>query len=183
MSELVSTFLPVSLKGGAEYLFFVVTWNDYVTRISKELEKQWEAFGADLGEKGAVIRAYGKHARSTFAEVKAKGWPEDIQKRFDNEQDPFMLITSKDFKDFDPRTDEWAIIWFSGFDDKPEEIYRVFGRLAWKVEHGKNVFEYAKSLAKKAKFQKLSRYFELAPEIFGVSLDVNAILEDINPAS
>ena len=59
MSELVSTFLPVELRGAIEYLFFIVTWNDYVTTVSEELEKQGKAFGADLGPKGSVIQAYG----------------------------------------------------------------------------------------------------------------------------
>ena len=183
MSELVSTFLPVTLRGGGEYLFFIVTWADYVTPISEQLEKQAEAFGADLGIKGAVIRAYRQHAKSTFAEVLAKKWPEEVRQRFDSEQDPFMLITRKAFQAFDPREADWAIVWFSSFRETPDSIYRVFGSLARKIERGENVFKYAKALATKAKYKRFGKYFELkTPELFGVSLDVKAMLEDMTGA-
>jgi hypothetical protein len=180
MSELVSTFLPVALRGAIEYLFFIVTWTDYVTPISEQLEKQGKAFGADLGPKGAVIQAYGQYAKNTFAEVQAKHWPDEIRNRFKIEQDPFMLITRKDFQEFNPQRDPWAIIWFSSFRDQPESIYRVFGALARKVEHDDDVFQYAQSLVEKGTFRKLAKYFELkTPGILGFSLDVKAILQDI----
>jgi hypothetical protein len=180
MSELVSTFLPVTLRGAAEYLFFIVTWNDYVTGVSKELDEQGKHFGSDLGPKGSVIQAYAQYAKTTFSEVQAKAWPAYIQERFGREQDPFMLVTRKGFADFDPASDDWAIIWFSTFYDKPGDIYRVFGSLARKVERGEDVFGYAKSLARKDSLNKLSKYFELkTPEVFGIALDVKAIIEDI----
>lgn len=52
MSELVSSFLDVQL-GKQKYLFFLITWADYVTKLSKVLDEQWQAFGADLGHAGA----------------------------------------------------------------------------------------------------------------------------------
>lgn len=48
MSEQVSTFLPIEI-GNKNYLFFIVTWNDYVTKVGEELDKQFTAFGEDLG--------------------------------------------------------------------------------------------------------------------------------------
>ena len=97
MSELVSSFLDVQL-GKQKYLFFLITWNDYVTTLSDELDKQWQAFGADLGPSGTVVRAYRQHAKKSFDEVMAKQWPEEIFKRFGLEQDPFMVVIDRDFQ-------------------------------------------------------------------------------------
>src|SRR5215831_9272568 len=107
MSELVSSFVDVQL-GKQKYLFFLVTWNEYVTTLSKVLDEQWQAFGADLGPNGSVIRAYQRHAKTSFGEVMAKQWPEDIRTRFDNEQDPFILVVDRDFVAFDPHEQQWA---------------------------------------------------------------------------
>ena len=57
MSEKVSTFLNVELRG-YRYLFFLVTWNDFVSEIRRELESQIEAFGEVLGPSGAVVQAF-----------------------------------------------------------------------------------------------------------------------------
>ncbi len=42
MSEQVSSFIPVE-AGEQRYLFFFVTWNDFVTPITEELRKHREA--------------------------------------------------------------------------------------------------------------------------------------------
>ncbi|NQU56365.1 MAG: hypothetical protein HQ513_03960 [Rhodospirillales bacterium] len=49
MSEQVSTFLPVEI-GKMNYLFFLITWNEYASQIAEELDKQFAPFGEDLGE-------------------------------------------------------------------------------------------------------------------------------------
>jgi hypothetical protein len=178
MSELVSSFLDVQL-GKQKYLFFLITWTDYVTKLSKALDEQWQAFGADLGPRGSVIRAYQQHAKNSFEEVMAKPWPKEIGKRFDNEQDPFILVIDRDFAVFKPGEHPWTIIWMSDFYSEPERIYRLFGSLAKRVEHGENIFEYVQSLAQKQKVKKAGKYFELKPGIFGASVDIKAMLEDL----
>lgn len=124
MSELVSSFLDVQL-GKQKYLFFLITWADYVTKLSKVLDEQWQAFGADLGPRGSVIRAYQQHAKNSFEEVMAKPWPKEIRKRFDNEQDPFILVIDRDFAVFKPGEHPWAIICMSDFYNEPERIDRA----------------------------------------------------------
>ena len=178
MSELVSSFLDVQL-GKQKYLFFLITWNDYVTTLSKVLDDQWQAFGADLGPRGSVIRAYQRHAKNSFGEVMAKTWPKDIRERFDNEQDPFILVIDRDFAVFNPGEHPWTIIWMSDFFKEPEKIYRLFGSLARRVERGEDIFEYVQSLARKQKVKKAGKYFELKPGIFGASVDIKAMLQDL----
>jgi hypothetical protein len=182
MSELVSSFLDVEL-GKQKYLFFLITWNDYVTELSKVLDAQWQAFGADLGTNGTVIRAYQQHAKRSFEQVMAKRWPEDIQTRFGNEQDPFIMVINTDFAVFDPDEHPWTIIWMSDFFKEPNTIYRLFGSLARRVERGEDIFDYLRSVARKHKIQNVSKHFELKPGIFGASIDVKSLLEDLMGAA
>jgi len=61
-------------------------------------------------------------------------------------------------------------------------IYKLFAALARRTRAGEDVFEYLGSLARKqeaGKLAKLSKYIELKPKIFGISLDVGAILDDL----
>jgi hypothetical protein len=166
--------------GTKKYLFFIVTWNDYVTQVGEELDRQFVAFGEDLGITGSVIKAYKSAARESFLEVMEKSWPDEIRRKFDKEQDPFMIVIEKGFKDFEPDSDQWGIVWFSNFREKPGSIYRLFGALARKTRQGEDVLGYLKAVSSKEKYKKLGKYFELKkPEIFGVSVDVGAIIDDL----
>lgn len=179
MSEQVSTFLPIDI-GNKSYLFFIVTWNDYVNQVGDELDKQFAAFGEDLGPTGKVVKSYKSAARTSFNEVMEKNWPDEIGKRFNSEQEPFMLLIEKGFNDFNPESDRWGIVWFSNFYDKPESVYRLFGALARKVRQNEDVFVFLSATTKKDKYKKFGKYFELKkPEVFGVSIDVQAIIEDL----
>ena len=182
MSERVSTFLPIEI-GNKSYLFFIVTWNDYVTQVGEELDKQFAAFGEDLGPTGKVVKSYKSAARTSFSEVMKKIWPDEIRERFNSEQEPFMLGIDKSFNDFNPESDQWGIIWFSNFYEKPESVYRLFGALARKVRQNEGVFTFLSAITRKDKYKKFGKYFELKkPEIFGVSIDVQAVIEYVHGA-
>lgn len=179
MSEKVSAFWPVRI-GRFEYLFFLVNWSDYSTSITDSLEKNLEIFGADLALRGKVIKAYRGRSWNTFEEVKKKeNWPYDVRARFDIEQDPFMLIINEDFGIFDPKEHKWSIIWFSDFRENPDSIPRIFCSLVQKIRQNENLFDYFQSLATKKAAKAFIGYFEVKPGIFGISIDVKAILEDL----
>jgi hypothetical protein len=118
--ELVSSFLEVEVKN-LKYLFFLVTWNEFVSPVTEQLYKQREA----LGSKGSVIQAFKSAKGDTFREMLAKKWPKDIAERLEHEQDPFMMIIAENFGAFDPRTNPWGVVWFSNFFDRPDSIYPV----------------------------------------------------------
>jgi hypothetical protein len=175
--------------GDYRYIFLVVEWQDYVHPVTEELDKQAHAFGADLRGEGVVVRAFHSRSLPYYEEVKAKPWPTDILERMDTESAPFMVIISKSFGVFSPDEDEWAIIWFSDFDDEPAQIRRLFATLAAKTRRGENVIAYLQQIvvnerAKEqvSRFAKLASYFEIKPQLFGVSIDVTAILRDISTA-
>ena len=133
MSEKVSSFAPIQI-GQYDYVFLVVTWANYATDITTQLEKHFEPFGVDVGLKGVVVKAFEKASGDTAKEVLAKDWPEDLRKRLIEEQDPIMLIIKKDFKEFDPKQHSWSIIWFSDYRDHVDRIYKIFGQLARKTK-------------------------------------------------
>src|SRR5271163_1777865 len=177
MTSIVSTFLDTDL-GKGKYLFFLVTWNDFVSRISDELDKQWSHFGEALGVDGTAIRAFNKAKNKTYDEIQSKSWPPEIRERMFREQDPYMLIIDNTFDNFDPHLNKWSVIWFSEFYERPGAIDRLFGALANKVRRGEDIFEWAASLSKKKQYSKFSKYFEIKPGIFGVTLNVKSALED-----
>ena len=95
-------------------------------------------------------------------------------------QDPFMLIINQDFEEFDPEHHPWSVVWSSDFWDKTDTIYRLFGTLAQKARRDEDLFPYLCSVARKEKYKTLAKYVELkTPKVFGISIDVKAILRDI----
>ena len=178
MTAHVSSFDSVKI-GDFDYLFFIVCWNELQTDLTKELEEHFVPFGSDIGHKGVVVKAFKRAYYSTAEEMEAKKWPEGMRKRFDAEQDPFMLIINTSFGEFGPEQHPWGIIWFSDFRDQPDRIYRIFGELGRKTRKGEDIFQYLHSTAMKDSFRKLAKYFEIKPQIFGVAIAAKAIFEDV----
>ncbi len=84
MGEKVSAFWPVK-AGRDQWLCFLVYENWYATEIHEVLEQNVEQLGADLGLLGKAVRAYDRASKETYAEVKGKAWPTDIQQRIDED--------------------------------------------------------------------------------------------------
>jgi hypothetical protein len=55
----------------------------------------------------------------------------------------------------------------------------MFDALAKKVKEGGDVFGWAASLAQNQKYQKVAKYFQFKPGIFGATFDVKSALEDL----
>lgn len=183
MSEKVSAFWSVQ-AANFEYLFFVVNWNDFSNSITESLEKNLDVLGQEIGLAGKVVQAYKQARHETFEEVVAKnGWSAEMLRRFDDEQYPFLLVINTSFEAFSPEKDLWSVVWFSDFRDNPDTIPEIFGKLVKKVRRGENLFDYFKSLAMKQTTKEWADYFEIKPSIFGVALDVKAMLEDVGDAA
>ena len=178
MSEQVTSFIPIE-TGKQKYLFFLVTWNDFVTPITEELMKHREAFGEALGLHGSVIQAYRSATGKTYQEVLFKDWPTKITERMQSEQDPFMLVIGEDFKGFNPKTHRWSLVWFSDFWKKKNSIWRVFAALAQKVRIDEDIFNYLEGVSRKQKYAAISKYIEIKPGLYGTSIDVKSIIEDL----
>jgi hypothetical protein len=178
MSEQVSSFIPVQL-GDLRYLFLVVTWNDFATPIADELQKQKDAFGEAMGLYGTVASAFRSAKNATYLEVRKKAWPPDTAYRMEREQDPFMVVIDRSFADFDPQAHPWSVIWFSDFFENAGSIYRVFAALAQKVRNNEDVFGYLSRLSRQEKYKKWTQHLEIKPGLWGISINVKAILDDL----
>jgi hypothetical protein len=178
MSGLVSSFERVKI-GEFRYLFIIVTWNDYASGIAEEIEKQFEPFGADLGIKGQIVKAFKTASFNTADEVLSKKWTKEMKEKLESSQDPVMLIIDQDFNLFNPAEDQWAIIWFSDYFKNTEKIYRIFSLLSGKTKRDEDLFKFLKSQTKKENFKKWLGYIEISPGIFGFNIDGNKIFEEL----
>lgn len=115
----------------------------------------------------------------TFDEVMKKPWPKDIANRMSNEPYPFMLAMEDDFDKFGPARHRWRVVWFSDLPDRPQDLWRVFSAIARKVQRDEDLFDYLKGISRKAKYQAFSNCIEIKPGIFGISVDVRAIMEEM----
>jgi hypothetical protein len=188
MSEQVSSFEKVRV-GDFNYLFFVVSWNDYQTAVRDEVWRQLNAFGKELGTKGLVVQSYPEQLWTTAKEIKAKSWPQEFGERLKEELDPFMLIISVDFEAFDPQRDPWSIIWFSDYNNYASDVAHLFHRLALMCGENQDILRYISEVARRKRIAKTARgvrslmeFFEFKPGVFGISIDVKALVENIADA-
>lgn len=176
MSEIVSTFSRVKI-GDFNYLFFVIAWNDYMTPMREELNRQLMAFGQQLSIKGKVVTPYNQASDRVYQEILKKNWTKGFRESLKEEHEPFMLIIDVDFEEFDPQQHRWAIVRFSDY--PVAAIPKIFHQLAMVTRKNENIFRYLQVLMTTKNLGKAASYFEIKPEIFGVSINVSAIIEDL----
>ncbi len=194
MSARVSTLLNVGPQGG-RYVFLLIEWNDYAYRVREELNSQAQAFGMDLGPTGGVlVQAYPQRMYEVAQEVVDKPWPPEIAERFQSDQDPIILIIDRAWETFDPREHPYGIIWVSKFSENPEAIRPLLQQLARRSRRGDDLINYLRDVAIREqqtatvdKAQKgisllarIASYVEIKPSVFGVAIDLGAILRDIS---
>jgi hypothetical protein len=172
--------------GDYRYVFLLIIWNSYDDGVREELRKQSDAFGGDMRSRGLVVSGFQERSFEIYEQVIAKNWPEEVADRMENEDTPFMVVMTHDFANFDPGEHPWAIIWFSDFSVDPSRIRPFLGALAAKVRKDEDVLLYLKEIAARdhvGRAGMIARYFEIKPQIFGVSVDVGAILSDLAGAA
>jgi hypothetical protein len=188
----VSTLLNLE-PAGSRYIFLLVEWNDYADIVRDELNRQANAFGLDLGPDGWFVEAYPQRMYEIAGQVVAKAWPPEIIERFMSDQDPIILIFDRAWEAFDPRKDPYAIIWVSGFSDDPAAIRPLLKSLARRTRQGDDVIAYLRDVAERERravlrsgaeqsvsvLARIASYVELKPQVFGVAIDLKAILRDI----
>jgi hypothetical protein len=192
MTAIVSSFLEV---GGApyRYSFLLVVRNVYEDGVRDELNRQAEAFGADMRGEGLFARAYPQRMYETADEVTDREWPDDLAERLRDDPDPVLLVLDGSLWEFDPREHPYALIWLSDFHGDPQAIRPVLQILARKTRGGEDVIEYLRGVAERTQREarkgevtgavgiaaRLASYVEIKPQLFGVSIDLKALLGDI----
>ena len=154
------------------YLFYITSWNDFQTEISDALDENWEKFGEALGQDGKIIKPYDSASYRVYEEIQSKSWDEKTLDRMRQEQDPFMLVVTVDFESFDPNENQWAIIWFSEFQDSPEDIPYTLKNMAKIARESDDLISYLKEESSKKEMADYAEIVELKPGIFGCSIDL-----------
>ena len=194
MSARVSTLLNIDPRGG-RYVFILIPWNNYKDKLRDEWNRQANAFGMDLGPSGLLVEGYPQRMYEIAAEIQEKPWPAGIKNRFESDGDPILLIIDKDWTSFDPRADPYALVWLS--DMQVDGVRPLLQELARLTRNGEDVIGHLRGIAKRqarSKFFKkawrgtgvgaqLASYVEIKPSVFGVSIDVSAILRDLAKSS
>lgn len=192
VSARVSTLLSVGPRGG-RYVFLLVAWNDYADSVRDELNRQAGAFGLDLGPAGVFVEAYPQRMFEIGKEVLDKAWPDEISERFVTDQEPIILIFDRDWKIFDPCEHAYAIIWVSDFSTDPAAVRPLLQQLAWRTRRGDDVIAYLHDVAERehraamldrteqsvGMLARIASYIEIKPRVFGVAVDLKAVLRDI----
>ena len=174
-------FARVTL-GDRRYLFFVVSARPYDTSpIEQRLKQDLSTFGEDLGPYASVVRTYPQRAEMQRTHFAGLPWPTDIGKRLRDPDwvDPVILILDREYTDFDPQQHQWAIVWLEDYN--PDTLYKVFTKLARMVRAPDgDIIERLRRSAAEGKVRSAARrllgVFEIKPGLFGVSLNVNALL-------
>jgi len=191
VSAKVSTLLNVD-PGGGRYVFLLIGWNDYADPVRDELNRQADAFGMDLGPSGLLVQGYPQRMYEIAREVLGKPWPAEIAERFHSDPDPIMLIIDRDWRSFDPREHPFGIIWVSRFSSEPETVRPFLQSLARLSREG-DVITYLCEVAARERradalgttqrsiglLARVASYIEIKPSVFGVAIDLKAILSDI----
>jgi hypothetical protein len=168
--------------GERRYLFFVVSARPYETSpIEQRLKQDLSTFGEDLGPYASVVRTYPRNAEIQREHFSGLSWPGRIGERISDPDwvDPLMLILDREYADFDPQQHPWAIVWLEDYN--PDTLYKVFTKLARLArDPDADLIERLRRSAAESKVKSAARrllgVFEIKPGLFGVSLNVNALL-------
>lgn len=192
MTAKVSSLLNVDLRGG-RYIFMLIAWNDYYNAVREELDRQVEAFGLDLAEAGTIVQPFNQRMFEVGQEVVDKPWPPEIKLRMVEDPEPIILILDHAWSTFDPHEHAYGVIWLSDYREDVGGILRLLQQLAMRTRRGEDLMEYLRDAAERQRRHELTEhaeatagavarvasYVEVRPSIFGISIDLKAILRDI----
>ena len=175
------------------YTFLLVVCNTYLGSVRDELNRQAEAFAGDLHGQALLAQSFRERIHDTAREVVAKPWPADLRERMEDESDPFIVVIDQAFRDFDPREHPYVVIWLSGFGNDPDSVRPLLQTLARKTKKSEDVIDYLRGVAEQAQQDahrdqaasamssaaRVAGYVQIKPSVFGVSVDLKAVLADI----
>ena len=145
--QVVWSFSEASV-GTRRYLFLLVDPRlAGPDEASKYLDDQLEQFGDELRDNAKVAHTRPHLAFDAHQEVAAKVWPAEAKEVYDRMAaavHPFLLAISVDFREFDPRSDPWAVLWLPEAADPAshDELPEIFSKIARAVALGDDIFSY-----------------------------------------
>ena len=165
--------------GRFRYLFFALyeDYNDYGRSFVQELNNVYlQRLARDLRDQGAVIQPFLGDIEATRSHVLAKDWTSNELREVGRV--PSLLVISKDFAAFSPRSDPWLILHFGerqyggpdGLAELDKTIRAITAAVTDPDSEPQELYEIARDMIRE--HSDLGCAFSVQPGIFGVSIDI-----------
>ena len=176
---LMTSAFAGKIIGSYRYLFLVLyeDYTDFGRGFIAEFNNVYlERLARNLKDRGAVITPFLGDIERTREEVMSKNWTDQEFRQVS--QVPALLVISKDFDDFSPRSDPWVIFHFGekryGSSTGLAELDRTLKTIAASVvssqEGHESLYQIARSMTSER--PDLGLAFSVQPNIFGFSIDL-----------
>jgi hypothetical protein len=165
--------------GSYRYLFLVLyeDYTDFGRAFIAEFNNVYlERLARSLKGHGAVIAPFLGDVEGTRDEVMSKDWTSEEWRQVSKV--PALLVISKDFDDFSPRSDPWVIFHFDeeqyGSSAGLAELDKTLKAIAVSVVSSESSHRTLYQIARNVTNERpdLGLAFSLQPNIFGFSIDL-----------
>jgi hypothetical protein len=165
--------------GSYQYLFFVLfeDYTDFARAFITEFNNVYlERLARNLKGRGAVFVPFTADVEDTRADVLSKDWTSDEYLQVSRV--PSLLVISKDFDDFSPRSDPWVIFHFgeehyggpSGLAELDKTLKAIASSVTSTSEGHRTLYQIARQVTRER--PDLGLAFAVQPNIFGFSIDL-----------
>ena len=165
--------------GRFRYLFFALyeDYNDYQRSFVQEFNNVYlQRLARDLRDQGAVIQPFLGDIETTRSHLLSKDWTDDELREV--RRVPSLLVISKDFDAFSPRSDPWLILHFGqqryggpeGLAELDETIRAITAAVTDPDSEPQELYKIARDVTRE--HSNLGCAFSVQPGIFGVSIDI-----------
>lgn|GEM_PF-1301159 len=176
---LITSAFAGKIIGSYRYLFLVLyeDYTDFGRAFITEFNNVYlERLARGLKSHGAVIAPFLGDVERTRDEVMSKDWT--IEEWRQVSQVPALLVISKNFDDFSPRSDPWVIFHFGeeqyGSSAGLAELDKTLKAIAASVGDSDSSHQTLYQIARNITNERpdLGLAFSLQPNIFGFSIDL-----------
>lgn len=175
---ITSTFAG-KMIGSYQYLFFVLyeDYIDFARAFVTEFNNVYlERLARNLKGSGAVFVPFAGDVEETRADVLSKDWTSDEYLQLSRV--PSLLVISKDFDDFSPRSDPWVIFHFgeehyggpAGLAELDRTLRAIASSVTETSESHRTLYQIARQVTRER--PDLGLAFAVQPNIFGFSIDL-----------
>jgi hypothetical protein len=176
--HITHSFLGTTV-GSFRYLFFALyeDYTDYGRSFVRELNDVYlQRLARDLRDHGAVIQPFLADIEATRSHVLSKDWTHRELEQI--RLVPSLLVISKDFDDFSPRSDPWLILHFGerryggpgGFAELDEAIRAITVTTTDLDSEPDDLYKIACDLTRE--HPDVGQIFSTQVGMFGISIDV-----------
>ena len=168
-----------STIGQLRYLFFALyeDYTDFGRSFVQEFNGVYlERLARDLGDHGAVVKPFLGDIQKTRVDIESKNWTENERRQL--KLVPSLLVISKDFHKFSPRSDPWLIFHFgerqygdaNGFAELDKTLKAITASVTDPTSEPEDLYKIARAMTNER--PDLGLAFSLQPNIFGFSIDI-----------